>query len=98
MEFWFFFIVIFISLILEYCPWRPITFIVALLTTAYFGGVATFSLLEIRTGDREWADIWSVIFGLGFAWYSLQRLVRCSKGKKPVNEELEEQSKEKKDI
>lgn len=98
MEFWFFFIVIFISLILEYCPWRPITFIVALLTTAYLGGVATFSLLEIRTGDREWADIWGVIFCLGFAWYSLQRLVRCSKGKKPVNEELEEQSKEKKDI
>ena len=66
MEFWGFFITILICLILDYCPWRPITFIVALLTTAYFGGVAIFLLLDIRRRNWGWGDIVGVIFCLFF--------------------------------
>ena len=87
MEFWSSVIMVFIGLILEYCPWRPITFIVALLTTAFFGGMALFQLHNILWGDGEWGDIWIVIFSLFFAWIGQQKLVRCYKGKKPVNEE-----------
>ena len=98
MEFWGFFITILICLILDYCPWRPITFIVALLTTAYFGGVAIFLLLDIRRRNWGWGDIVGVIFCLFFVWMGQQKLVRCYKEEKLVKGEMEEQSKEKKDI
>ena len=89
MEVWFLFIMIFISLVLGYCPWKPITFIVASLTIAFFGVAAIFHFHTILREDWDCASIVALTISLLFALIGLQSLVQCCKEKKPVNEEWE---------